>query len=140
MAHFAELDINNKVLRVVVIDNNDVNNNGGDQSETAAKAVEGIVPLSKDGVKWVQTSYHSNFRKQYAGKGDTYASWTLDENDDWKSPVPLPTIWEETRTVEPIGLTYYHPIWEEKTKLWLGIDQNNKKYTWNSVDNIWIPD
>lgn len=153
MAHFAELDKNNKVIRVVVIDNNDVNNNGGDQSETAAKAVEKIVPFTKDGVKWIQTSYNNNFRKQYAGIGDTYdsikdkfiapqpyPSWTLDENDDWKSPLPFPTIWEETRTIEPVGLTYYHPIWEEQTKLWLGVDQNNKKYTWDSVNKIWIPD
>ena len=31
MAHFAEIDSNNIVLRVVVIDNNDVNASGGDQ-------------------------------------------------------------------------------------------------------------
>ena len=38
MAHFAELSSLNIVLRVVVIDNNDVIANGGDQSATAAKA------------------------------------------------------------------------------------------------------
>ena len=36
MAHFAEIDSNNRVLRVVVIDNLDVNSHGGDQSEEAA--------------------------------------------------------------------------------------------------------
>ena len=35
MAHFAELDENNVVLRVIVIDNDDVANNGGDQSVAA---------------------------------------------------------------------------------------------------------
>ena len=36
MAHFAELDINNKVLRVVVACNQDIANNGGEQSEQAS--------------------------------------------------------------------------------------------------------
>jgi hypothetical protein len=74
MAHFAELSQANIVLRVVVIDNNDVIANGGDQSATAEKAVEQIVPFSKWGVKWVQTSYNNNFRKQYAGIGYTFDS------------------------------------------------------------------
>jgi hypothetical protein len=104
MAHFAEIDSNNIVLRVVVIDNNDVNANGGDESLTAAKAVEKIVPFSS-GVKWVQTSYNNNFRKQYAGIGYTFdstknkfiapqpfASWSLDSNDDWQAPVAYPTV------------------------------------------------
>ena len=65
MAHFAELDNNNLVLRIVVISNDDVNKNGGDQTETAAKAVEKIVSFSS-GVKWVQCSYNGNFRKKYS--------------------------------------------------------------------------
>ena len=36
MAHFAELDANNIVIRVCVGDNADVDANGGDQSEAAA--------------------------------------------------------------------------------------------------------
>jgi hypothetical protein len=105
MAHFAELSQANIVLRVVVIDNNDVIANGGDQSATAEKAVEQIVPFSKWGVKWVQTSYNNNFRKQYAGIGYTFdsvknkfiapqpfASWSLDANDDWQAPVAYPTV------------------------------------------------
>lgn len=114
MAHFAELDSNNKVLRVVVIDNNDVNQHGGDQSETAAKFVETIIPFSENGVKWVQTSYNKNFRKNYAGlefsydpikdiflPPKPYPSWTLDVNNDWQAPVPNPNddfkqyIWNE---------------------------------------------
>ena len=103
MAHFAEIDSNNKVLRVVVACNQDVANNGGEQSEQAAKHFETTVPLSSNGVKWVQTSCNSNFRKQHAGTGYTYdsnkdkfiapqpyPSWSLDENDDWQAPVPKP--------------------------------------------------
>jgi phosphotransferase system IIB component len=71
MAHFAEIDNNNTVLRVVVIDNNDVNANGGDQSAGAEEAVKNIVPFTT-GNRWVQTSYNNNFRKQYAGIGYSF--------------------------------------------------------------------
>jgi hypothetical protein len=105
MAHFAELDSNNKVIRVVVISNDDVNANGGDQHADAETFVASIVPHSTGGAAWKQTSYNNNFRKQYAGIGYTYdasknkfispkpyASWSLDSNDDWKAPVTYPTV------------------------------------------------
>jgi phage shock protein PspC (stress-responsive transcriptional regulator) len=72
MAHFAELDLNNKVLRVVVACNQNIANNGGEQSEQAAEHFKTIAPFSSNGVKWVQTSYNRNFRKQFAGIGYTY--------------------------------------------------------------------
>ena len=114
MAHFAELDNNNKVLRVLVFDDADVEANGGDQSESAATFCETIVPFSETGVKWVQTSFNNNFRKQYASKGFTYnptqnvfikpqpfSSWSLDGNNDWEAPITYPTVTEEG------GITYY---------------------------------
>jgi hypothetical protein len=73
MAHFAEVNSYGLVLRVVVIDNNDVNANGGDQSSGAEEAVKKIVPFTS-GNRWVQTSYNNNFRKQYAGIGYTFDS------------------------------------------------------------------
>lgn len=42
--HFAEIDSNNKVLRVVVACENDVANNGGDQSVQAATHLQQFVP------------------------------------------------------------------------------------------------
>ncbi len=58
-----------------------------------------------DAFRWVQTSYNSNFRKNYAGIGFTYdrardafiapqpfSSWTLNEDTcQWDSPVTRPT-------------------------------------------------
>jgi hypothetical protein len=74
MAHFAEINsYGNIVLRVVVIDNNDVNASGGDQSVGAEEKVKSIVPFTS-GNRWVQTSYNNNFRKQYAGIGYTFDS------------------------------------------------------------------
>lgn len=61
MSHWAELDNNNIVLRVVVGDNNDP---AGD---------EGYLWLINNlGGTWVQTSYNGNFRYNYAGIGFTY--------------------------------------------------------------------
>jgi len=105
MAHFAELDSDNIVLRVVVIDNNDVIANGGDQSEQTAEYVKKIVKLSPRGVKWIQTSYNNNFRGVFAGvnykyipEKDTFISsicnfpsWTLNDQYEWVPPVIRPT-------------------------------------------------
>ena len=114
MAHFAELNSSNEVLRVIVISNDDVDANGGDLHADAETFVATIVPHSTGGVAWKQCSYNNNFRKQYAGKGYTYnssknifiadkpyTSWTLDSNDDWQAPVNKPDdgkihYWNET--------------------------------------------
>ena len=115
MAHFAELNSSNEVLRVIVVSNDDVNANGGDQHADAETFVKTIVPHSTGGTSWKQTSYNHNFRKQYAGKGFTYdssknkfirpqpyPSWSLDSSDDWKAPVDMPSdtsnryVWNET--------------------------------------------
>ena len=105
MAHFAELNSSNEVLRVIVISNDDVNANGGDLHADAETFVASIVPHSTGGSAWKQTSYNNNFRKQYAGIGVTYdaskdkfisikpyPSWSLDANDDWKAPVTYPNV------------------------------------------------
>jgi hypothetical protein len=92
MSHFAELDENNIVVRVLVGDN-DAPNEGYDWF------VENL------GGIWVQTSYNANFRNKYACIGDYYieeldafvapkpfASWILDEETfRWNAPLPYPT-------------------------------------------------
>jgi len=55
MAHFAELNSSNEVLRVVVISNDDVAANGGDQHADAETFVASIVPHSTGGTSWKQT-------------------------------------------------------------------------------------
>ncbi len=103
MAHFAELDSTNKVIRVVVISNEDVDANGGDLHPDAEIFVASIVPHLESGVAWKQTSYNDNFRKTFAGAGhfynsvkdkfiapQPYPSWYLDTNDDWQPTVNYP--------------------------------------------------
>jgi hypothetical protein len=70
MAHFAELDENNVVLRVIVVDNVNLLDDLGTESEQVGiNYIHGI--LGPDS-KWVQTSYNGSFRKIYAGIGFTY--------------------------------------------------------------------
>jgi hypothetical protein len=67
MAHFAKLDQNNLVTEVIVVDNNELLDNG---IESEAKGIEFCVNLL--GGTWIQTSYNANFRGIYAGIGMTY--------------------------------------------------------------------
>ena len=63
MSHWAEIDNNNKVIRVLVGDNNDPN---GD---------EGYKWLIDNlGGTWIKTSYNGNIRYNFAGIGYTYDS------------------------------------------------------------------
>lgn len=100
MAHFAELDANNVVLRVIVIDNKDTADaNGVEKEHIGAAFCERLF-----GGDWKQTSYNGNIRKRYAGAGFTYnadidafvppqpfQSWTLDADCNWQPPVAMPT-------------------------------------------------
>jgi hypothetical protein len=68
MAHFAEIDGSNKVLRVIVVSNSDIIDQNGNESEQLGKDLCNRLL----GGNWVQTSYNSNFRGIYAGVGYTY--------------------------------------------------------------------
>ena len=76
MAHFAEIDQNNVVTRVLVGDNNDP---AGDEGYQWL--------LDNLGGTWVKTSYNAatnGYRKNYAGIGFTYDS----ERDAFIPPKP----------------------------------------------------
>jgi hypothetical protein len=119
MAHFAELksevdptghttDTHQVVQRVVVV-GNDIAAGGGTLGDNDMH-VDGetwCINFFKGGI-WKQTSYNHNFRKQYCGKGyvydsvkdkflspQPYASWSLDANDDWQSPITYPSITDD---------------------------------------------
>ena len=110
MAHFAEIDDNNVVTRVIVVSNDDCG--GGNYPESDPIGAAFCTNLL--GGTWKQTSYNNNFRKRYAGIGYTfdaeldafiapkpYPSWTLNEETaDWEPPVARPEegmwTWDET--------------------------------------------
>jgi hypothetical protein len=90
MSHWAEIDENNIVVRVLV-----GNNSEPDEGEAFMKSLGGT---------WVKTSYNGSIRKNFAGIGYEYRSeidafvapqpfpsWTLNEDTaQWESPVPYP--------------------------------------------------
>jgi len=61
MSHWAEIDNQNIVLRVLVGDNND---SAGDEGYSWL--------ISNIGGTWIQTSYNGTFRYNFAGIGDIY--------------------------------------------------------------------
>lgn len=101
MAHFAQLDDNNIVQRVIVVSNNDCLDSNGNESELIGIA---FCQNLFGGGRWVQTSYNNNIRVRYAGIGyrydevrdafiapQPYLSWTFNETTlDWQPPVPYP--------------------------------------------------
>jgi hypothetical protein len=100
MAHFAEINSTNTVLRVIVV--------ADEHESNGAEWCSNLL-----GGTWVQTSYNHNIRKQYAGIGFTYdadadvfvapqpfPSWSLDSNHDWQAPTPKPEgdwLWDESK-------------------------------------------
>jgi hypothetical protein len=119
MSHFAEIGLDNKVLRVIVVSNNELlDENHIEQESKGADFCRSLF-----GGIWLQTSYNGNMRKNFAGVGYTYDtaldafippkpfdSWTLyEETCQWKAPVPMPDdgnkyTWnEETQTWDQIN-------------------------------------
>lgn len=111
MAHFAEIDENNVVLRILVVDN--------EQEHRGQEFLSEDLGL---GGRWIQTSYNGNFRKMFAGINYTYneeldiflppkpfESWILNETlGQWDPPVERPTIDIDKAT-----------IWIEETQSWI---------------------
>lgn len=58
MSHWAEIDKDNKVIRVLVGDNNEL-----DEGESFMNSLGGT---------WIKTSYNNNIRFNFAGVGYTY--------------------------------------------------------------------
>jgi hypothetical protein len=113
VSHFAEIDNNNIVTRVLV-GNNDFPNEGYDWF------VENL------GGTWIKTSYNGNIRKNFAGIGYTYdegrdafvppkpyESWLLNEDTcQWEAPTAYPTD----------GKLY---TWDEESQEWIEYDNAN---------------
>lgn len=106
MAHFAELDSNDLVLRVLVVP---------DAAESYGQ--EYLAETLGLGGTWMQTSYTSTIRVHFAGVGyqydrardafiapQPYPSWSLNDQLNWVAPVPPPP--------EPAS-------WDEATQSWV---------------------
>lgn len=119
MAHFAQLDEENKVIQVIVVHNNELMLDG---EENETKGILFCKSLFGENTKWKQTSYNGNFRKNYAGYQYIYDaqrdafippkpfnSWVLNETTClWEPPLPYPTDGK-----------FYN--WNEETTSWVEI-------------------
>jgi hypothetical protein len=117
MAHFAKLDENNKVVEVIVVNNAELIDENGQESEQ--KGIDFLISWSGGYTNWKQTSYNASFRKNYAGYEyvyDTqrdafippkmYSSWLLNEETcQWEPPISYPND----------GFVY---IWNEEIQNW----------------------
>tara|TARA_R100000742_G_C4275172_1_gene95491 strand:- start:850 stop:1239 length:390 start_codon:yes stop_codon:yes gene_type:complete len=113
MAHFAQLDGDNKVINVIVVDNDVITVDGEEVEQVGIDFCKSL--LGEDTV-WKQCSYNNNFRHVYPSELNStydedndvfilpqpYPSWTLDSNFNWLAPVPYPDaindkkyIWDE---------------------------------------------
>ena len=121
MAHFAQLDENNVVIRIIVVDNSDTSDSNGVENESIG--VDFCKNLFGSNTNWRQTSYNNNIRLRYAGIGYVYDeeldvfippkpfdSWVLDkESAIWESPIgPAPELTE----AEIEARSFYH--WDEE--------------------------
>ena len=145
MAHFAKLDENDIVEKVVVV-GNDVPTAAGPlgENDMHADGESYCQTLFKGGV-WKQTSYNNNFRKQYAGVGYTYdsvkdkfirpqpyPSWTLNADDDWEAPVAYPTVQNVDENIQlPVK------EWSEDDQTWKSTGTDSNNYLWNSATSSW---
>jgi hypothetical protein len=111
MAHWAQIDTENIVTRVLVGDNNDPNGDEGYQW-----LVDNL------GGTWVKTSYSGSIRKNYAGIGyyfdevldafippKPFESWVLNEETcHWEAPIAYPAD----------DLMY---TWDEESQNWVAV-------------------
>lgn len=119
MAHFAELDENNVVKRVLVVNDDYLIDENGNEVEALGRAHM----QSFHGGRWVQTSYNGNIRGHFAGIGwiyredldlfvapKPYPSWKLNQTTlDWDPPVPKPSN-------KPNNGQY---VWDEEAQNWI---------------------
>jgi hypothetical protein len=127
MAHFAELDENNKVINVIVVNNDAIDLDN--EEESGLDFLESLFNHRR----WKRTSYNTfegthvqnktPFRTNYAGIGMVY-----DEDKDMfyvPKPVEFPSfIFDETRGIWEPPVPHPDPddnegyVWDEKTVNW----------------------
>jgi hypothetical protein len=142
MAHFAEVkNTDNKVLRVVVISNDDVDANGGDYHSDAEVFVQNLLGNTSvtGGTYWKQCSYNENERGTYPGPGSTwdadnnrfsppqdYANWVFDsDNNKWNAPFDY-TISAEDAAKDG---DKHRPYWDASRNTWVCRDLSDTTVT-----------
>lgn len=108
MAHFAEIDENNVVQRVIVVSNKNTSDSAGVENEDIG--VSYCRALYGSDTNWKQCSYTMKIRKVFPSPGMVYSSsldvfhlpqpfssWTLSSDAIWEPPVVKPSLTDEQR-------------------------------------------
>jgi hypothetical protein len=135
MSHFAEVDENATVVRVVVVHNDVITVDGVENEQRGIDFLNDLFPASGE---WVQTSYNNRFRTRYAVTGSTYdadrdafiglqpfPSWTLNDADEWEAPTP--------------AVAHYQ--WDEATLAWVLPPSPFPSWVWSEGPDgmVWLP-
>ena len=115
MAHFAELDTDNMVLRVIVISNNELLDSDGVEQEELGK----LFCNKLLGGNWIQCSYNGSFRTRMAGKNYTYNA----EKDAFIAPKPY-----DSFIFDDDLLAWVSPI---------ARPDDDNQYIWNEEQGNW---
>lgn len=120
MAHFAELNEDNIVVSVLVVSNDVLlNDNGEEQESLGVSLLNNLYGHSR----WKQCSYNSNFRARYPGIGSEY----LPEINVFAESIPYPS-WTLNRSTglceapvaEPdYNSTTHFIFWDEENLQWI---------------------
>ena len=125
MPHYAELDSNSVVKRIIFVDENDTDKFGGAEDETVGSSI--LQSLYGEDTIWKKCSAEGddidsrglcNIGLVYNQEHDKFvipqpsSSWTLNSNGEWVAPVEEPT-----RTEEQIQLGYLN-VWDEESSSW----------------------
>lgn len=124
MAYFAELNPNSVVLRIIIINDEDMLDEHGHPQEYLG--IARCRELTDVNTEWRQTKYENGFRFRPAQVGYVYSadydvfmeqqpfpSWSLDTvNFEWVPPVPAPVLTQEQR------MEGYYVSWNEQERNW----------------------
>ena len=142
MAHFAKINEENIVLSVLTLDNKDMLNADGVETESVGQQyleTHNNWPAHL----WIQTSYNTSnnqhklgktpFRGNYAGIGYTwdeddqifwpkkpYASWVKNNSEArWQSPIgDAPTLTQEQEDQNTANTHRWYYAWNEENQTW----------------------
>jgi len=118
MAHFAELNADNIVQRVVVIANAVLDNNG---VETESQGITHLQSLYGADTVWKQCSYNNNMRFRFPAPGMYYDA----TKDGFYKPQPYDNwVWDDTlkKYIPPVA----YP------------GDDDTLYTWDQANTQWV--
>lgn len=145
MAHFAKLDNENKVIEVIVISNQVMLDENGQEQESLGVAF--LKQHFGEDFNYIQCSYNASFRWHFPGIGAVYLpeydafmpvkkypSFVLDiERKRWVPPIPYPGRLDVFKPINKNTLQWEPPIPCVS-------EPDDKKYIWDEATISWVED